>query len=164
MNKNKRPLDDLERELKDVLIEMLDSNESIALRRVVEKCPNINSGTTITRDHKSLRDLYMSAKQEQLLFRKKIERAAKTSRKIMSDELAKSHLKNVDLEEKLQIVISAFIGVIRASGEFGGASAWIKLYDEYKSTLEIIQSVGGIDSAEIIKPDFFKVKFNKDKK
>jgi hypothetical protein len=164
MNRSKKSLHGLECELASALKKMLDADESITLRRVIEKCPSINSATTITRDHESLRELYNSVKQEQTLFREKVERASKASKKMLSGELTKKDLKNTDLEEKLQIVISAFVAVVKTSGEFGGALAWIKLFDDYKSTLKIIEELGAIESAKIIEADFLKIGSSKTKK
>nr|WP_315475942.1 hypothetical protein [uncultured Undibacterium sp.] len=152
MNKDKKDL--LSNELIQILEKMIEDEDDITIRKVVERSYHIKSPTTITRDNPKLREIFFHFKTLQKDSKEKLELAVKSSNRKLAAALTNAEIKNKELEAKFQLTLSAFVAVIRASGEFGGGSAWIELYDGYQKALDETFAATNLEKGKVILGNF----------
>ena len=88
-----------------------------------------------------------------------MKRISKHSRSQTASKLADKELRIVQLEKQLEILMVSHLALIRAVGEMGGVSRWLKFFEDYREAREL-KRLGLFPSAEITIIANSKVKRN----
>src|ERR1700722_20394663 len=115
-------------EIVRILQEMLEADETMTARAVANRHPFIQHASSITR-HRNRRELlarYQAIQNERRCWLKRI---SKHSRSQTASKLADKELRIVQLEKQLEILMVSHLALIRAVGEMGGVSRWLKFFE-----------------------------------
>lgn len=113
--------------LKNILEELLDNDTTITAREITRHHPTLKHASTITRSIER-RSLLKEYQDKQKYFRKHINNSKKQSQSKLALQLAEKDKKIVELEKQIQILTASHIAMLKAIGEVGGMSAWIKFF------------------------------------
>ena len=135
-------------ELIQILEELLGRNESITARAVARLHPKISHASTITRStaRSELLARYQAKQQD---IRKHLGRQTKQSKEKIAADLASKDRKIAELEKQVDILRASHLAMIRAVGELGGMSKWMKFFEGFQEVREQLDKLGAIPSADI---------------
>ncbi len=117
--------------LKNILEELLNNDTTITAREITRHHPTLKHASTITRSIER-RNLLKEYQDKQKYFRKHINNSKKQSQSKLALQLAEKDKKIVELEKQIQILTASHIAMLKAIGEVGGMSAWVKFFEESK--------------------------------
>lgn len=124
-----------------ILEEMLESNETITARAVARKHSSIKHASSITR-HQGRADLLKTFQEKQAEFRRWMDRAPKASRTQLASQLAAKDARIKELEQQVEILRVSHLAMIRAVGELGGASKWLRFFEPYREIRDSLNNMG----------------------
>lgn len=115
----------------EILEGLLERNEDITARAVARLHPAIGHASTITRSpaRSALVGQFQTKQQE---IRKHLGRQTKRSKESIAAELATKDQRIAELEKQVDILRASHLAMIRAVGEMGGMSKWMKFYENFK--------------------------------
>ena len=134
--------------LTQILDDLLQRDENITARAVARLHPNIGHASTITRNP-TRSDLLAQYQAKQLEIRKHIGRMTKRSKESTADELASKNRRIAELERQVDLLRSSHLAMIRAVGELGGMSKWMKFYESFKGIRDQLHMLNVMPVAEI---------------
>lgn len=136
----------IDEEMARVLQEMLENDENITARGVVNKLECLKAASSITRNpHRvALLKVFQERQKE---FRKWQSRAGKTSKENVAQALAIRELKIAELQRQVELLTASHIAMIRVVGELGGYAKWAKFFETYQSIQDALLSMKAIPSS-----------------
>ncbi|WP_229007328.1 hypothetical protein [Methylophilus sp. Leaf408] len=135
---------DIEIEL--VLQQMLDNDETITARGVVNRLEGLKAASSITRNSQRVAQLKIF-QDRQIEFRRWQGRVGKISKENLAQAIAAREAKIADLQRQVEILTASHIAMIRAVGELGGYAKWAKFFESYQVTHDMLLSKMVISSA-----------------
>jgi len=129
-----------------VLQQMLDNNENITARGVVNKLECLKAASSITRNPRRVA-LLTVFQERQREFRKWQGRVGKTSKENVAQALAARESKIADLQRQVDLLTASHIAMIRVVGELGGYAKWAEFFESYQSIHDALLSMKAIPSA-----------------
>lgn len=117
--------------LKNILEELLSNDITITAREITRHHPTLKHASTITRSIER-RSLLKEYQDKQKYFRKHINNSKKQSQSKLALQLAEKDKKIAELEKQIQILTASHIAMLKAIGEVGGLSAWVKFFETNK--------------------------------
>lgn len=117
--------------LKNILEELLDNDTTITAREITRHHPTLKHASTITRSIER-RSLLKEYQDKQKYFRKHISNSKKQNQSKLALQLAEKDKKIAELEKQIQILTASHIAMLKAVGEIGGVSAWVKFFENNK--------------------------------
>lgn len=135
-------------EMENILAEMLESDEDITARGVIRHHSSLKAASSITRSRvrSGLLAKYQARQDE---FRQWRTRLAKRSNKNVAMGMAEKDLRIEELERQVALLTASHVAMIRAVGELGGFSKWIKFYESYRAVREELAKMGALPTASI---------------
>lgn len=136
----------------ELLIQILDGllqrDEDITARAVARLHPNIGHASTITRNptRSELLAQYQTKQQD---IRKHIGRLTKRSKESTAAELASKDQRIAELERQVDLLRSSHLAMIRAVGELGGMSKWMKFFENFKEVRDQLHKLGAMPVADL---------------
>lgn len=127
--------------LKNILEELLDNDTTITAREITRHHPTLKHASTITRSIER-RSLLKEYQDKQKYFRKHINNSKKQNQSKLALQLAEKDKKIAELEKQIQILTASHIAMLKAIGEVGGMSAWIKFFEKNKDIKSYLISPG----------------------
>ena len=115
----------------EILEGLLERNEDITARAVARLHPAIGHASTITRspERSALVSQFQTKQQE---IRRHLGRQTRRSKESIAAELATKDKRIAELEKQIDILRASHVAMIRAVGEMGGMSKWMKFYENFK--------------------------------
>lgn len=131
-----------------ILDDLLQRDEDITARAVARMHPNISHASTITRNptRSALLAQYQTKQQD---IRKHLGRLTKRSKESTASELASKDQRIAELERQVDLLRSSHLAMIRAVGELGGMSKWMKFYESFRDVRDQLYKLDAIPVAEI---------------
>lgn len=131
-----------------ILDELLQRNENITARAVARLHPNIGHASTITRSpYRS--DLLAHYQEKQGNIRKHLNRQTKCSKEKTAAELASKDQRIAELEKQVDLLRVSHVAMIRAVGELGGMSKWMKFFESFKEARDQLHKLNVMPNAEV---------------
>ncbi len=131
-----------------ILQEMLETDVTMTARGVARKHPFIQHASSITR-HQNRRDLLARYQAMQNERRAWLKRLPKYSRAQTASQLADKDLRIAELERQVEILRVSHLAMIRAVGELGGVSKWLRLFEDYSDVREELKKLGLLPNAAV---------------
>jgi hypothetical protein len=139
------PPSSIDNEMEQVLQQMLDNDESITARGVVNKLEGLKAASSITRNpHRVARLKIFQERQKE--FRKWQGRVVKSSKENVAQAIAVREIKIADLQRQVDLLTASHIAMIRVIGELGGYAKWAKFFENYQSIHNALLSMRAIPS------------------
>ncbi len=135
-------------EMLRVLREMLEADETITARAVASRHPHIQYASSITR-HSGRRELLARYQAIQDERRGWLKRISKHSRSQTASQMADKDLRIGELEKQIEILRTSHLALIRAVGEMGGMSRWLRFFENYREAREELKALGLLPQTEI---------------
>lgn len=134
--------------LVQILEELLQKNVNITAREVARLHPHIGHASTITRNpnRSEVLALYQTKQKE---IRGHLGRLGKRSKESTAAELANKDLRIAELEKQVELLQSSHLAMIRAVGELGGMSKWMRFFENYKEARDLLYQMNVLPDAEI---------------
>jgi hypothetical protein len=132
-----------------ILQEMLETDVTMTARGVAKKHPFIQHASSITR-HQNRSDLLARYQAMQNERRAWLKRLPKYSRAQTASQLADKDLRIAELERQIEILRVSHLAMIRAVGELGGTSRWLRFFEDYRDVGEELKKLGLLPDAEIM--------------
>lgn len=137
----------------DLLIRILDDllqrDEDITARAAARLHPKIGHASTITRNP-SRADLLAQYQAKQQDIRKHLGRLTKRSKEATAAELTSKDQRIAELERQVDLLRSSHLAMIRAVGELGGMSKWMKFYEGFRDARDHLYKLEAVPLAETI--------------
>jgi hypothetical protein len=139
---------DADPEMARILEDMLEADQTITARAVARRHPGIGHASSITRI--PVRSELLARYQElQNQFREWQHRMPKRSRQQIATQLAQKDVRISELERQVEILCISHVAMIRAVGEQGGTSKWLKLYADYRPVRDELNRLGVLPQADV---------------
>jgi hypothetical protein len=135
-------------ELVHILDQMLAVDEKITVRAITRRHSALKHASTITRNP-HLMSLVTEHQKRQTELRVWAERLPKRSNSQIASQLAAKDTRISELETQIAILRVTVIGLIRAAGELGGTSKFVKLFRGYEQVMSTLQQIGAWSGAEV---------------
>jgi hypothetical protein len=135
-------------EMVHILQEMLEADETITARGVTRRHPSIQHASSITR-HGKRSDLLARYQAIQTERRAWLARLPKHSRVETAAQLADKDIRISELERQLEILRASHLAMMRAVGELGGVSKWLRFFEDYRGAREELKKLGLLPNAEL---------------
>jgi sugar-specific transcriptional regulator TrmB len=121
---------ELESELGAILEQLLEANETISLRAITARHKTIRHASTISRSKRRMAIVshYQDLQRQR---RKWINSASKQSPEKLSAALAERDAKIKRLEKEVQTLRVSHVAMMRAVGEMGGISKWLRFFQDF---------------------------------
>lgn len=126
-----------------ILDDLLQQDADITARAVARLHPHIGHASTITRNS-ARSGLLASYQDKQREIRKHLNRLTKRSKEATAAELTRKDQRIAELEMQVDLLRSSHLAMIRAVGELGGMSKWLKFYESYKDIRDQLNKVNAI--------------------
>ena len=134
--------------LVQVLEELLQSDENITARAVARLHPHIGHASTITRNtYRSGLLAQYQAKQREI--RKHLGRLTKHSKDKTAAELTNKDQRIAELERQVDLLRASHLAMIRAVGELGGMTKWMKFFVGFKDVRDQLYKLDAMPVTEI---------------
>ncbi len=132
--------DQVDATLVRILEELLERDENITARAVARLHPEIGHASTITRSppRSALVARYQVRQQE---IRNHLGRMSKRSKDKIAFDLSAKDQRIAELERQVDILRASHVAMLRAVGELGGMSLWMKFFERFK---EIRDELGSL--------------------
>lgn len=135
--------------LVQILDELLQRDEDITARAVARLHPHIGHASTITRSPRRS-DLLARYQGKQQDIRRHLGRLTKRSKESTAVELASKDQRIAELERQVDLLRSSHLAMIRAVGELGGMSKWMKFFENYKVIRDQLYELNALPAADIL--------------
>jgi hypothetical protein len=145
-NETTAPSDD--DQMREILETLLADDEDITARAVARRHPSINAASSITRSEARSR-LLAEYQQRQAEYRRWRGRVAKRSGADTAASLADKDIRIAELEGTVQLQTASHLAMLRAVGELGGFSKWVKFYEHYREARDKLAELGAIPTAPV---------------
>lgn len=134
--------------LTQILDDLLQRNEDITARAVARLHPHIGHASTITRNaYRS--DLLTRYQDKQEELRNHLSRLGKRSKESTAADLASKDQRIAELEWQVDLLRSSHLAMIRAVGELGGMSKWLRFFENYKDARDQLYQLNAMPVAQI---------------
>lgn len=131
-----------------ILEELLERDENITARAVARLHPEIGHASTITRSSGRAKLLAQyQAKQKEI--RNHLGRQTKRSKEKVAAELASKDLRIAELERQVDVLRASHLAMLRAVGELGGMSKWMKFFENYGAIRNELNELNAIPETDI---------------
>ena len=131
-----------------ILDDLLQRNEDITARAVARLHPHIGHASTITRSP-SRSNLLAQYQVKQQDIRKHVGRLTKRSKESTASLLASKDQRIAELEWQVDLLRSSHLAMIRAVGELGGMSKWMRFFESYKDARDQLHLLNAMPAAQI---------------
>lgn len=131
-----------------ILEELLERDENITARAVARLHPEIGHASTITRSS-GRAELLAQYQAKQKEIRNHLGRQTKRSKEKVAAELTAKNLRIAELERQVDILRASHLAMIRAVGELGGMSKWMKFFENYGAVRSELNKLNAIPVADI---------------
>lgn len=135
-------------EMKQILENLLATDEPITARAVARLHPKINAASTITR-HPERSKLLEHYQERQEQYRRWSGRVSKQSKAATSVALADKDIRIAELEKQVALLTASHVAMIRAVGELGGFSKWAQFFANYRESRIELEQLGALPLAEV---------------
>jgi hypothetical protein len=142
------PQDITDSELVRILESMLNADETISARAVARRHSSIKHASTITR-HNGRSGLVAHYRARQREFRVWLNRLPKRSTAKIALQMAEKDVKIAELERQVEALRISHLALIRAVGELGGVSKWLKFFENFAEVKETLQELRAMPASEI---------------
>lgn len=130
--------------LEETLETMIAENEKITARAVIARMDGVlKHASDITRNA-ARRELFSEYKKKQVIFRDALGKSFGKSSRSLAKENAVLTKEIETLRQDRELLIASHRAAILAVGEIGGISAWLKFFEQYKSTVDHLGSLGAV--------------------
>ncbi len=136
-------------EMVRILDELLEADENITARAVTRKHSSIKHASTITR-HAGRSELLAHYQARQREFRAWLKRLPKRSSVKIASEMSQKDVRIAELERQIEVLRVSHVAMIRAVGELGGVSKWLKLFESCQDTKETLKRIGAMPAAQVV--------------
>ncbi len=134
--------------LAQILDGLLQRDENITARAVARLHPHIRHASTITRNP-SRSDLLAQYQSKQLDIRKHLGRLNKRSKESTAVELSSKDQRIAELERQVDLLRASHVAMIRAVGELGGMSKWMKFFEKYKGVRDQLRELNALPAKDV---------------
>ncbi|SEK12433.1 hypothetical protein [Paraburkholderia diazotrophica] len=135
-------------QMHEILERLLAADDDITARAVARLHPTINAASSITRSELRSR-LLAEYQQRQADYRRWRGRVAKRSGADTAASLADKDARIAELEAAVQLLTASHLAMLRAVGELGGFSKWVKFYEQYREARDKLAGFGAIPAAPV---------------
>lgn len=115
---------------------------------VARKHPGIKHASSITRNP-DRSDLLARYQERQNQFREWQQRMPKRSRDQLAAQLAQKDVRIAELEHRIEVLRISHLAMIRAVGELGGISKWLKLYADFREVRNELSKLSVMPQADV---------------
>lgn len=134
--------------MKQILENLLATDEPITARTVARLHSKINAASTITR-HPERSKLLEHYQERQEQYRRWSGRVSKQSKAVTSAALADKDLRIAELEKQVALLTASHVAMIRAVGELGGFGKWAQFFANYRELRIELERLGALPLAEV---------------
>jgi hypothetical protein len=135
-------------EMVRILQHMLESDETITARGVARRHPSVQHASSITR-HENRSELLARYQAMQNERRAWLKRLPKHSQAETASQLANKDLRISELERQIEILRVSHLAMMRAVGEMGGVSKWLRYFEDCREAREELKRLGLLPTAEV---------------
>lgn len=130
-------------ELIRILEQLLEADEDITARAVARLHSTIKHASSFTRStsRSALLSTYQAKQQD---IRKYIVRNRKRSREKVASAFADKDMRIAELEKQVEILTASHVAMIRAVGELGGYSKWLRFFQDYQEIVVKLREIGAL--------------------
>lgn len=135
-------------EMVRILKEMLESDETITARAAARKHPSIQHASSITRHEARslLLDQYQAMQNERRAW---LQRLPKYSRAKAASEMADKDRHIAELQKQVEFLRISHVAMIRAVGELGGMSKWLRFFESYREIRDELKKLAALPVSEV---------------
>ncbi|MGF7001565.1 hypothetical protein [Paraburkholderia sp. GAS32] len=134
--------------MREILEALLADDEDITARAVARLHPSINAASSITRSE-ARSTLLAEYRQRQAAYRRWRGRVGKRSGADTAASLTDKDIRIAELEATVQLLTASHLAMLRAVGELGGFSKWVRFYAQYRDARDKLAQLGAIPEAAI---------------
>ncbi len=143
------PADSYDPEMECILKQMLESDEDITARGVIRLHSKLSAASSITRNptRSKLLAIYQAKQAE---FRRWRKRLSKRSKDSSAMDMAEKDIRISELERQIELLTASHVAMLRAVGELGGFSKWVKFFADYQEIRNELTKIGAMPDAKIL--------------